>query len=691
MSRDLLFEIGTEEIPSAHLYHAIAHLERVVPEALSEARLSYEAVRVLASPRRLAVLVDGLSKSQPDVEHELRGPSVAHAFDEEDGPTKAAEGFARSKGVAVEELERREADGGEYVFAVVHEAGKPAVQVLPDLLAGLAGGIDWPKSMRWGAGDSRFSRPVRWLVALFGDEVVPVRFAGLDADRVTRGHRFLSEGELTLSSAEPYAEALRDVRVVVDQSERAALIREGIERVAREHGVEAVVDQKVLAEVIDLVEWPTVALGSFDEEFLEVPREVLETAMGSHQRYFPVQREGGSLRASFIVVHNGAPELTDTIVAGHERVLRARLADAAFFFTEDTSRGLETYVPELDAIVFQERLGTVGARVGRVEALTRALAEQVAVPPDEAAWAARAAHLAKADLVTDMVVEFPTLQGVMGRHYALASGEASEVAQVIEEHYLPRHAGDELPETLAGALVSVADKLDTIVGIFAIDMAPTGSADPYALRRSALGILRIIIEREIRVGLDEAIAAALDGFEDVVPGLDRQETGRRIKEFVLGRMETVLKDRGHAYDTIAAVLPAAGDDPADAVARADALTAARGEAVIADLSVAYERAKNLADPALGAEVDPGAMEQDEERALLEALEDAESRVDAAMTDGDYVAALGVLAEMRGPVDSFFDEVLVMADDERLRENRLRLLNRFVELCSRFADFGRLTV
>jgi glycyl-tRNA synthetase beta chain len=688
VSEALLFEIGTEEIPSAPLYRAIEQLRRAVPEALASARLSHGTVHVSGSPRRLAVVVEDLADRQPDLQETVKGPPARAAFDDDGRPTKAATGFAAKHGIDVTALERREEGGQEYVYAVVHEAGRPSTDVLPGLLARVAGDIDWPKSMRWGSGSTRFARPVRWLVCLLGSAVVDVEYAGLRAGSVSQGHRFLADGPIEIAEARAYGKALAAGKVIVDASERAAVVRQGIEAAAARSNGSAVVHDKTFEEVVNLVEWPTVAVGTFDEGFLRVPREVLETAMESHQRYFPVEGTDGELLPQFVVVHNGSPRLTERIVEGHERVIRARLADAAFFFDEDLKRPLEEHVHRLESIVFQERLGTVAARVERVETLAKALAEQVGASPDDAAYAVRAAHLAKADLVTSMVVEFPTLQGVMGRYYALASGETPEVADAILEHYRPRFAGDELPSTLAGKLVSLADKLDTIVGIFGAGMPPTGSADPYALRRSAIGVLNIVIESGLPVRLDEAIGAALEGLADALPDMDAPAVGSDVREFVLGRMETVLKERGHAYDTIAAVLAVAGDDPADAAARARALTAARKTREIEDVSVGYSRAKNLADPGLGTGVDESFLGEDE-RVLFDALGDAAVTVDEALSSADYDAALAALSSLRGPIDAFFENVLVMDEEPALRENRLKLLNRLVGLFSRFADLSCL--
>ncbi|MBN2846996.1 MAG: glycine--tRNA ligase subunit beta [Coriobacteriia bacterium] len=687
MSRDLLLEIGVEEVPSAPLYDAVAQLKTRAAAALDAARLSYGEIHAYGAPRRLALFVTGVAERQADLSLTVKGPSVKAAFDAEGNPTKAAEGFARSRGVAVSDLMRETINGGEYVVAHVEETGRFAEEVLPDLLGTLIGDLDWAKSMRWGSGTTRFIRPVRWLVALYGSVVVPVRFAGITAGRTTVGHPFLA-GTADIAYAGAYLETLRSVMCMADAEARAEAIRGAIDEAAAALDARAVVPEKTFAEVVNLVEWPTVGVGRFDDEFLGVPREIVEEAMESHQRYFPLEDASGALLPRFIVVHNGDPARTDAIVAGHERVIRARLADAAFFYTEDLARPLEAYVHDLETIVFHEKLGSLGDKVARVEALTTTLAAEADAPADEAAYAVRAAHLAKADLVTHAVIEFTSLQGVMGMRYALAAGEAPEVAEAIVDHYRPRFAGDDLPRSLAGKLVSIADKLDTIVGIFAIGQGPTGSADPYALRRSAIGILTMIVDGGVRLDIDRAIAAALAGYTGVVPGLDPNAAGATVKAFFDGRLAVMLKDRGFAHDEIDAVMAVASADPADTLRRITALAAFRRSDAGADLSVALKRARNLADASAGIASDSALMGS-EERTLDEALESADGKVRSLMALHDYEAALAEMAYLRGPVDDFFEGVLVMDPDESLRANRMTLLNRMTALFADFADFGKL--
>jgi len=687
MARDLVFEIGCEELPSKPLYAAIEQLSVAAPKALDDARLEYDTVRVFGGPRRLVVTVTALAEQQDDAVHTHKGPASKAAFAPDGTPTPAAIGFARGKGVPVEALTVVDDANGSYVYATVEVKGVSAAEVLPNLLTKLIDGIDWPKSQRWGSGDARFVRPVRWLLALFGGDVVPVQFAGLIGGRTTFGHRFLAPGAIEIPAAEDYARAVARGLVIADHNDRARVLREGIATAAEQLSAHAVVPEKTFAEVVNLVEWPTVAIGTFDEAFLDVPREILENAMESHQRYFPVETAQGALTNRFIVAHNGDPERTEAIVSGHQRVIRARLSDAAFFYREDLHQPLEAYVPRLDTIVFQEKLGTLGDKVRRLEKLAGAISELVSAPADESAFAQRAAHLAKADLVTSAVVEFTDLQGVMGGYYATASGEAEGVARAIVDHYRPRFAGDELPSTVAGRVVALADKLDTIAGIFCAGMAPTGSADPYALRRSAIGVLQILLGGT-PARLDELIAAALSDYDGVVP-FDREAVGAAIKEFIVGRLQTILRDRGQAYDTVDAVLAVAADDPADALARCEALTAFRAASDdMDDLSTAFTRAKNLSKPELGVDVDESLMGA-EELALLQALKTAEDATHESMTQAAYSDVLGYLKFVRGPIDAFFEAVLVMDPDDAKRDNRLRLLNRFVALFGRFADFSQL--
>ena len=688
----LAFEIGTEEIPAFDLHRATAQLARLVPDALDAVRIPHGEVAVHTTPRRLVAIVEDVAEFTEALEETFRGPSAKIAFDAEGNPTKAAVGFARGKGVDVDALEVREEKGVEYVFAARRVEARDAAELLPEVLEGVIAGIAWPKSCRWGSTSEYFSRPVRWIVAMLDERVVPVRFAGLEAGNLTRGHRFLSPGPHEVPTASALLDVLEGAHVVTSEQARERAIREGVARIEEECGARAELPEKTLLEVVNLCEQPTVLAGAFDEEFLQVPEEIIVDAMLMHQRYFPLYDEDGKLTNRFIVVSNGDPACAATIADGNERVVRARLSDAKFFYEEDLKRPLEAYVERLDEVVFQESLGTMRAKAERITALARHLAADAGLSAADAAVAERAAHLAKADLVTSAVVEFTSVQGVMGSYYAAACGEGDKVARAIADHYRPRFAGDALPASAAGRIVAMADKLDTICGLIAAGQGPTGSSDPFALRRSALGILSMLLDEglPLRVGLVRAIDAALASYAAQGVAFDAQAVREEVADFFIARAKVLLRDEGRAPDTIDAVLAAGVREPVEFASRVRALDAAReGDPdAFADLATAFARANNLRDASLGAEVDEGLLSE-VERALSCAVAQAESRVGSALAADDYPSALAELAGLRKPVDAFFEGVMVMDEDRALRENRLRLLNRFVAVFEGVADFGKM--
>lgn len=688
----LAFEIGTEEIPAFDLHRATAQLARLVPDALDAVRIPHGEVAVHTTPRRLVAIVEDVAESTEALEETFRGPSAKIAFDAEGNPTKAAVGFARGKGVDVGALEVREEKGVEYVFATRRVEARDAAELLPEVLEGVIAGIAWPKSCRWGSTSEYFSRPVRWIVAMLDERVVPVRFAGLEAGNLTRGHRFLSPGPHEVPTARALLDVLEGAHVVTSEQARERAIREGVARIEEECGARAELPEKTLLEVVNLCEQPTVLAGAFDEEFLQVPEEIIVDAMLMHQRYFPLYDEDGKLTNRFIVVSNGDPACAATIADGNERVVRARLSDAKFFYEEDLKRPLEAYVERLDEVVFQESLGTMRAKAERITALARHLAADAGLSAADAAVAERAAHLAKADLVTSAVVEFTSVQGVMGSYYAAACGEGDKVARAIADHYRPRFAGDALPASAAGRIVAMADKLDTICGLIAAGQGPTGSSDPFALRRSALGILSMLLDEglPLRVGLVRAIEAALASYAAQGVAFDAQTVREEVADFFIARAKVLLRDEGRAPDTIDAVLAAGVREPVEFASRVRALDAAReGDPdAFADLATAFARANNLRDASLGAEVDEGLLSE-VEHALSCAVGQAESRVARALATDDYPSALAELADLRKPIDMFFERVMVMDEDRALRENRLRLLNRFVAVFEGVADFGKM--
>lgn len=685
----LAFEIGTEELPAFDLHAATVQLDTLARDVLGAARIPFDDVAIYTSPRRLIVIAEGVPEKTEESVEVFRGPAAKIAFDEEGNPTKAALGFARGKGVDASCLERRDENGVEYVYAVKNTPSMDVAEMLPSVLESIIKGISWPKSCRWGTTSEYFSRPVRWLLALLGDVVVPVRFAGLTASNTTRGHRFLAPGPFEVSHADKLMDVVRANYVIPSEDEREASIREQVKAIEEKTGLVAELPAKTMAEVVNLAEYPTVMMGGFDELFLAVPKEITVDAMLVHQRYFPLFNADGSLANKFLITSNGNPEFEANIVDGNQRVVAARLYDAKFFYDEDLKQPLENYIPRLEEVVFQEKLGSTLAKTERIVKLAERLCDDAGVEGQDKADALRAARLCKADLVTGAVVEFTSVQGIMGSYYAKAAGETDQVAQAIEQHYRPRFAGDELAETVVGRIVAFADKLDTICGLFAINQGPTGSSDPFALRRQAIGIVGML-NAGLNVSLSAAIDAALAAYVADGIEIDVDAAKAAIVEFFVTRTKVILKDAGNAVDAIDAVLACGVDEPAVIGTRVAALTEARNEnrEVMGNLAIAYARANNLRDAKLGVEYDESLLSE-VEHALACAITQAESRVVAALAADDYRAALAELASLRAPIDTFFENTMVMDEDVALRENRLKLLNRFVGVFASVADFGML--
>ena len=686
--RTLAFEIGTEEIPAFDLKRATEQLAELVPASLDAVRIPHGDVAIYTSPRRLIAIVDAVADQTEALEEVFRGPAAKIAFDEAGAPTKAAIGFARGKGLSVDALERRDENGTEYVYAVRSVAAQPVAALLPEVLRGIIDGISWPKSCRWGTTREMFSRPVRWLVALLGEEVIPVQYAGLTAGNTTRGHRFLAPGPHTVPCADELVSVVEGAYVVPTQAAREARIRAGVAAAEAATGYAAELPAKTLTEVINLSEYPTVMVGTFDEEFLKVPEEIIVDAMLMHQRYFPLY-DGGKLTNKFIIVSNGEPEREATIVDGNERVVAARLYDAKFFYEEDLKQPLDAYVERLDEVVFQEALGTMRDKTERVVKLSARLTAAAGIAREEMHDIARAAYLAKADLVTAAVIEFTSVQGVMGSYYATAAGEPERVARAIAEHYRPRFSGDAIPTDVVGQVVALADKLDTICGLFAVGASPTGSSDPFALRRAALGVLAIL-ETGLPIDLVEAIDAALIIYREAGLQFDNAAVRREIIDFFITREKVALRDAGVKADTIDAVLACGIEEPMVLAARARALEAARTEQpeVFADLATAFARANNLRDVKLGTGYKKAELSE-VECALSEAVVAAEEAVAAALREDRFADALVALAALRAPVDRFFETTMVMDNDPEVRANRLKLLNRFANAFAHVADFGAM--
>lgn len=686
--RTLAFEIGTEEIPAFDLAGAVKQLSTMVPSLLDDAAIPHGAVKIFSSPRRLIVIAEEIPEATEEKNEVFKGPSAKIAFDAEGNPTKAAQGFARGKGVDPSSLVVE--DG--YVYARTHTPSVNVASLLSSVLNKIIHGLSWPRSQRWGVQSEYFTRPVRWIVALFGNEVIDFTFAGLVAGRTTYGHRFLAPGPFEVADADSLVDVVRSASVIPSEAEREQVIREGVAKAEAETGFTAVLHPKTLVEVINLAEYPTVLVGTFDEEFLKVPEEIIVDAMLVHQRYFPLYDKDGKLTNRFIVVSNGDPACAETIVDGNERVVRARLYDAKFFYDEDLKQPLESYVDHLGEVVFQEKLGTMLDKTNRIQRLADHLAEDAGLAGQDLSDVERAARLCKADLVTSAVVEFTSVQGVMGSYYAAASGETAQVAQAIEQHYRPRFAGDEAPDTVVGKIVAIADKLDTVCGLFAVGQGPTGSSDPFALRRSAIGIVAMLSGKDaVEVSLVAAIDAALASYAQQGIEFDTDAVRRDVIEFFITRTKVMMRDAGNSIDAIDAVLSAGIQEPVELINRVSALEAARSEQpeVFEDLATAYARANNLCDSKLGTEVNEGLLSE-VEQALVRAVCQAESNVASALENNKYAAALSELAALRKPIDLFFENTMVMDEDQTLRENRLRLLNSFVAVFANVADFALLS-
>lgn len=685
MSKTLLLEIGTEEVPAHVMPGILSQLKENAAKTFEELRIEYKNIKTLGTPRRSALLVEGLAEQQADLSKENRGPAVNIAFDADGNPTKAAQGFARGQGVKPEELVAK--DG--YVYAMVHEKGGQTVDLLGDTLKGLVDGLNFPNNMHWADLDYKFIRPLRWLVALYGQDVIDFEVANVKSGRTSRGHRFLSEGDFEIANAEDYVEACRKASIIVDQNERCEMIRQQIAEVAAANGGQAEVNEDLLEEVLYLVEYPTALCGKFDEKYLALPAEAVITPMRDHQRYFPVLKDG-QLLPLFITIRNGGKEHLETVQHGNERVLRARLEDAQFFFDEDRKKTLEQHGEKLKTVVFQDGLGTIYDKALRLEVLAGYIADAIGANEQDKKDAVRAAKLAKADLVTGMVTEFTELQGVMGREYALLDGETKAVAQAIDEHYMPRFAGDSQPASVAGRIVSLADKIDTIVGTFSRGLIPTGSQDPFALRRQALGIVNMLKEAQYHISLSQLVAKAME-LLNIADAGQQAKLQNDVADFMKLRLKNVLADAGIRYDVVDAVFVTV-DDIYGVFLRAQAVN----EAVKQDMEKtiqAFVRTGNIARKAedVQAAVEADLLAEQVEKDLYKAYENAASKVEKKIVAQDYAGAIATLSQLAAPIDAFFDGVMVMDKDEKIKNNRLGLLKLVDNLICQVADFSKIVL
>lgn len=674
---DLLIEIGSEEIPARFIPKGLELIREDLTSFLNKTSITYGNIEEFATPRRLALLISDVAEKQEDRTIESTGPSKKAAFDADGNPTKAAAGFARSLGIDVKDLTIIETEKGEYVSATVEKKGRQTIEVLSEELPKLISSLKLPKSMRWGDTDLKYFRPINWILATLGNEVIPFEFDRIKSGNVTYGHRFLSPRSIEITDSSSYLSRLKEHHVIADCDERKKMIREGIQNIESSAGSRAIKDEELLETVTNLVELPTPVLGRFEDKYLSLPRELLITVMKSHQKYFSMEDADGNMAPSFIVISNMNEAINDTVKRGAERVLRARLEDARFYFVEDRKNKLWDLIEELKHVTFQEKLGSVYDKAERISSLSAHIADRL--DPGLKEKAQRAAMLCKADLVTGVVGEFPELQGYMGMKYAAISGEDSEVADAIYEHYMPRFAGDVLPSGKTGTIVSLADKLDNIASFFSLDMVPSGSEDPFALRRQAAGIIHILRTTDYPDSLNSLIEASL---ERLAPSTqEKNALTKKILEFFHQRLEGILLTEGRSHDVINAALSSGETHLKQIKQRIDTLSSYKNEPAFPDLVVAAKRAYNILKEDSYNEVNESLFDEDAERELLEAAK----KVEAELSQGDFSA----LFKLREPIDTFFDKVLVMDKDEKVKNNRLALLSYIRGLFDRLGDFSKI--
>ncbi|WP_215112915.1 glycine--tRNA ligase subunit beta [Exiguobacterium sp. s63] len=683
--RDLLLEIGLEELPAQYVLRSEKQLAERVDAFLKEARVDFGSIEVYSTPRRLAVIVRDVAETQQDLTETLRGPAKKIAQDAEGNWSKAAQGFARGRGLTVEDLYFAEEKGVEYVFAERHEKGQETVSLLNGL-EDVVRSMTFPKNMKWGTSSLRYMRPIRWLIALFGQDIIDFTIEGVKTNNVTRGHRFLSKGDFVVNSSGEYVEALEAAFVMANYETRKAEIERQIQELAAKQGWTIPLDADLLEEVTNLVEWPTALFGEFDETYLDLPEEVLITTMKEHQRYFPVYIDG-TLKNYFVTVRNGNADHLENVARGNEKVIRARLADAVFFYEEDKKTKIDDQLGRLDRIVFHEKLGTTGAKTRRVTEIAKSLAPLFKADLEKVN---RAGAIHKFDLVSQMVYEFTELQGIMGEKYALQQGEDKEVAAAIREHYMPRFAGDASPETATGAVLALSDKLDSIAAFFGIGMIPSGSQDPFALRRQAQGVVQILGDWKIDLSIDKLLSKVVElQLEAGLYEADKEQVKAQLDEFFKLRLKYRLQEQQVRYDVIDAVLTTTLTvDRLDARAHAiQDFVSNDAKALIEQLS----RVVNISKKGELGDVDPALFENDQEVALHEAIEQIASETMKAVQTGDYNKALQLLQTLETPIMMYFEHTMVMSEDEAIRQNRLHEMNRLATTIKSVADFNALVL
>lgn len=686
MNNYLLYEIGVEEMPSRFVESTLGQLKDNLTRALTENRVGFSEIETYATPRRLVLVVRGLADRQADLEEEVKGPSKKIALAEDGSFTKAALGFMKGKGLSEKDVYFKDLDGTEYIYATLKETGEDTEKILCDVLGEIVKAVVFPKSMRWGGKNMRFVRPIRWLLALMNDRVVPVNIEGIVASNKTVGHRFLGSKSIEVTSIEDYLAKLEENYVILDQAKRKAIIRDQIDKVAASINGRVDMDEDLLEEVTYIVEYPTAFYGEFDKEYASLPKEVVKTPMKAHQRYFPVVDDRGELLANFIAVRNGNDYMIENVKKGNEKVLEARLADALFFFKEDRKKALVDYRPQLDTVVFQEKLGTLLDKSERLYKLAGKIADEIdaGIKKD---LLERAAYLCKADLVTSMVFEFDELQGYMGMEYSKLDKEDPLVSEAIYEHYMPRFSGDEIPQSAEGAILSIVDKIDTIAGFFAIGIQPTGSADPFALRRQCLGILTILLEKNIELDIAKLADLALDQYAGV--DFDKDAVVDQIVAFFNERTRVMFKDLGIRYDVVDAVLASDEKNMSDLYARAQAINAWIDNPSLNDMLVAFNRVSTLAEKAEGLDIKEAALLEAAEKDLYAKFVLVEKEIEDLMGQKKYTESLDSFASLKPAIDAFFDTVMVMDENLDVRNNRLALLANIYKAMLKICDLSKI--
>lgn len=686
MSKELLFEIGTEEIPAAFLVKAVTDIEEITKKMFTEKRIPFSGVQVLATPRRLCLYIAEVGEKQEDQTIEKLGPAKKAAFDEKGNPSKAALGFARGQGLDISQLETVTTEKGEYLASRKTIIGEATAALLPEMLTKLVTAIPFRKTMRWADYELRFPRPIHWILALYGGEIVSLQLEAVQSSNCSYGHRFLAPDSFTVENFADYKKKTKENFVIVDPAERKQIILEEARKAAAEVDGKIYYTDDLLETVTFIVEYPVIIRGGFDREFLQVPKEVLTTTMISHQKYFPVTDGTGLLLPYFIAVSNTQARDLSVIARGNEKVIRARLADARFFFEEDQKVPLETRLQALKKVVFHKLLGTSYDKVMRFRKLAAIIADKI--NPAIKDTVDRTALLAKADLETQMVGEFSELQGIMGREYARLAGETPVVSEAVYEHYLPIAAGGDLPQTDEGAIVGIADKVDTITGFFGVGLPPTGTADPYALRRQALGVINIILNRRYALPLDFLLDESLKLLDGVLKK-PAAEVKKEVRDFFAGRYQNQLIAQGYAYDTVDAVLAGGLNDLVVASEKIKALQAFRTNPEFEPISIAFKRVDNILKDFSNPNVDPKLFATDAERNLYSAAKEIEKQIVDGIEKNDFNLALKEMARLRPPVDAFFDSVMVMDKDEKVKFNRLSLLSEISATFHKIADFAKI--